>query len=140
MLSDGDGAAEGQPCHAERSEASRRPSRQILRFAQDDKQGPSPSTTCNLCSFAQPPSRLWNPGPVSSVDAYWAQFIALLHHLAQRTQSGLLDPCVPACCIPQTLQTIAFGGSGLPQFVQTAPWPELLDGPFEGVSWPKYGV
>ncbi len=28
-----------EPCHAERSEASLRPSRQILRFAQDDKRG-----------------------------------------------------------------------------------------------------
>ena len=36
-LSDGDGAAGGQHCHAERSEASRGPSRQTLRFAQGDK-------------------------------------------------------------------------------------------------------
>ena len=28
-----------QPCHAERSEASRCPARQILRFAQDDSSG-----------------------------------------------------------------------------------------------------
>jgi hypothetical protein len=45
-----------EPCHAERSEASRRPSRQTLRCAQGDKKGPFHSTTCNLCSYAQPPS------------------------------------------------------------------------------------
>ena len=39
-----------EPCHAERSEASRRPSRQTLRCAQGDKKGPpSPSGILDLC-------------------------------------------------------------------------------------------
>ena len=40
-LSDGDGAPGGQHGHAERSEASRRPARQTLRYAQGDKKGPA---------------------------------------------------------------------------------------------------
>jgi hypothetical protein len=35
-LSEGDGAAEGQPCHAERSEASQGPARQTFAVAQGD--------------------------------------------------------------------------------------------------------
>jgi len=34
--------------------------------AQGDKKGPSHATTCTLC-----PSALWNPGPVSQIDADW---------------------------------------------------------------------
>jgi len=52
------------PCHAERSEASRRPPMETLRgvypersaWAQGDKQRHSPSTTNKLCSYTQPPS------------------------------------------------------------------------------------
>jgi hypothetical protein len=40
--------------------------------AQDDKKEPSHTTACILCSSAQIPSALRNPGPVSSVDVCYA--------------------------------------------------------------------
>src|SRR2546425_5280246 len=59
-----------EPCHVERSEASRGPSRETLRCAQGDKNGLCHATACTLCSSAEPLS------PSGSLDR-WLRLMSI---------------------------------------------------------------